>query len=498
MFYFAIAFIVISVFLLVTNRKEVSNRYFICVMLSYTLALLFMMIYLAKDTYYNNTIIDYFSMPLAFWKFLMFLPVNKTLILCLWNLSCVSVPYFSLCFALSFIRYGHRRRHVIYRRAAAVALGAEYILYHPLAVKYSYLLLYPAVLSIGQLEDLKKGIHAVTCILNISLIVVSIILLVRSYYRVTPLKIIRHNMALIVCSYTLIVVSYLLFMGGYPMFLMRVSKISGEVFFSTAAMSGYGLHAVLPWYLIGTVLIVGICLYRFDRTMKKINRENATLSKQIAASDTTSKVFCHYMKNELLAVQSQLEELSEQQGENELLQNAISRCGHLYERLDSIHRSTKASELFLIKTNVCDFLENCLSNLSCELEEVCVELKTESRDLFVMADENYLEQAFHNVFINAVEAMKELPQEKRKLIVTVKTVNNWISIFIRDTGKGIEPEQMGHLFVPFYTSHPLTKHWGVGLALTHKMIMAHEGYIEIESVLGSGTCVKIMLPLLNS
>lgn len=497
MFYFAIAFVVISAFLLVTNRKEVSTRYFICVMLSYTLALFFMMIYLAKDTYYNNTIIYYFSMPLAVWKFLMFLPVNKTLVLCLWNLSCLTVPYFSLCFVLSFIRYGHERRHVIYRKAAAAALGIEYILYHPLVVKYSYLLLYPSVLSTGQMESLKKGIHIVTCILNIFLIAVSVVLLIRSYYRVTPLKIIRHNMALIVCSYTLIIGSYLLFMGGYPTFLMRVSKISGEVFFSTAAMTGLGLHAVLPWYLIGTVLLVGICLYRFDRTMKKINRENATLSKQIAASDTTSKVFCHYMKNELLAVQSQLEELSEQLGENELLENAVRRCDHLYERLDSIHNSTKASELFLMKTNICDFLENCLSNLSHELEGVCVELKTESTDLFAMADENYLEQAFHNVFVNAQEAMRELPQERRKLTVTVKTANNWISIFIKDTGKGIEPEQMEHLFVPFYTSHPLTKHWGVGLALTHKMIMAHEGYIEIESVPGSGTCVKIMLPLLN-
>ena len=113
-----------------------------------------------------------------------------------------------------------------------------------------------------------------------------------------------------------------------------------------------------------------------------------------------------------------------------------------------------------------------------------------------MLDTNYFEQALHNIFTNAIDAMKDLPDERKNLTITIKSVSNWAAIFISDTGRGIPGQDVDKIFDPFFSSAPVSKHWGMGLTLTHKIITAHEGYIEVESNEGAGTVMKIMLPSL--
>lgn len=498
MFYFSFVFLFISLFLLITNRKDRSTKYFIFVMFSYTFALFFMMIYLAKDTYFNNSVMNYFSMPLGIWKILMFLPVNKEFVLCAWNLATLAVPYFSLCFALSFTMYGHKSIHMLLKRGVAMVLISEYIIYHPLLNKKMYFWLYSSVFTVNQIDSIKAVIHIITLLINVCIISVSIIMLIFSYQKVTPLKIIRHNVFLVVFSYMLIMGSYLFLLGTYPTFLIKVSKIADYVsFLSVPMQENTVLHMIFPYYLMGMVCLVCFFLYRYNKTKHRIEEQTITLSKQIAASDTTSKVFCHYMKNELLAVQSELETLVEEQSNTDTVQNAIVRCQNLYNRLDIIHSSTKASELYMTRVNIFNFFEQSISNMSYDFAGYDVVLEKESTELYVMIDENYFEQALHNVYLNAIDAIQDLPNERKKIIITIKVINNWVAIFIKDFGMGIPAEDLQKIFTPFYTSHPLTKHWGIGLTLTHKIISAHEGYIEIESKVGCDTTVKIMLPLLH-
>ncbi|MDO4292350.1 MAG: HAMP domain-containing sensor histidine kinase [Eubacteriales bacterium] len=495
MFYFAFIFVFLSAFVLISGKRDISIKYFILVMLSYVTALFFMMTYLAKDTWFDNVMVDYFSMPLAVWKFLMFLPVNKQLILCLWNLSCLSVLYFSICFAMSFIMYGKKTEHILLKRVIAIILAIEYIVYHPIASKYIYYSLYPSLMTSEQIECVKIVFHKITWITNAAIIFGSILMLVCACRKVTPLRVIRYNMFFIVFSYILIMGSYLFVLGFYPAFFIKVSKFSDTVSFLSVSISdSLWMQTVFPYYLSIMFILLCISLYKFSRTMQKMRQQSVSLSKQIAASDTTSKVFCHYMKNELLAVQSELEELELQDQKNEVLSNAIRRCKNLYDRLDKIHTSTKASELYMTKENLNEFLKDMLETMSYDFKELRVTVRSEREDIYVLLDTNYFGQALHNILTNAVDSMKET--EKKNLDITVKVINNWAAIFIKDSGTGIEKENLDKIFTPFFTSHSVAKHWGIGLTLTHKIITVHEGYIEVESKINEGTVVKIMLPLL--
>lgn len=64
----------------------------------------------------------------------------------------------------------------------------------------------------------------------------------------------------------------------------------------------------------------------------------------------------------------------------------------------------------------------------------------------------------------------------------------------RITGTGISQNNIKKIFTPFFSSKSTSRHWGIGLSLTYRIIQAHEGKIEVHSVLGKGTSFQILLP----
>src|SRR5438034_7535696 len=68
-----------------------------------------------------------------------------------------------------------------------------------------------------------------------------------------------------------------------------------------------------------------------------------------------------------------------------------------------------------------------------------------------------------------------------------------VEIVFEDTGPGIPEEHLHKIFYPFFT----TKEGGtgLGLSLVHRIMDEHKGSVQVESVLGKGTCVKLTLPI---
>ena len=106
----------------------------------------------------------------------------------------------------------------------------------------------------------------------------------------------------------------------------------------------------------------------------------------------------------------------------------------------------------------------------------------------VCVDPGQMKQAFLNLIMNAIDAMKGAGGELRlatgrdgqKLVVTIE-----------DTGKGIPPDKLPHIFDPFFTDKEHGT--GLGLAITHSIIEKNAGRIEVESEVGRGTKFSIYL-----
>ncbi|MCP4996944.1 MAG: response regulator [Gammaproteobacteria bacterium] len=71
---------------------------------------------------------------------------------------------------------------------------------------------------------------------------------------------------------------------------------------------------------------------------------------------------------------------------------------------------------------------------------------------------------------------------------------DWIELKVTDTGCGVDPESLGRIFDPFYTTKDIGKGTGMGLSVLHGIVSAHGGHVLVESDLGIGTTFRILFP----
>ncbi len=106
----------------------------------------------------------------------------------------------------------------------------------------------------------------------------------------------------------------------------------------------------------------------------------------------------------------------------------------------------------------------------------------------IRGDRSLLEQAFLNLVLNAMEAMKD----GGELRMEARVSGEGVTLAVADTGSGMEKEVAARLFEPFLTRRPGGT--GLGLALVRRTVEAHGGTVRVQSKPGKGTKVEIRLP----
>jgi hypothetical protein len=101
-----------------------------------------------------------------------------------------------------------------------------------------------------------------------------------------------------------------------------------------------------------------------------------------------------------------------------------------------------------------------------------------------------LQQVFLNLILNARDAMPE----GGRLTIQTRMVDSSLVIDFRDTGVGIPPEHIPHIYDPFFTTKEVGQGTGLGLAISYGIIQEHGGRIFVESRVGQGTHFTIKLP----
>ncbi len=118
---------------------------------------------------------------------------------------------------------------------------------------------------------------------------------------------------------------------------------------------------------------------------------------------------------------------------------------------------------------------------------VKVESSIDPEDLQLEIDPDRFAQVLLNLYLNAIHAMKD----GGTLGIRAFRENGDAVIEVADSGTGISPEHLPHVFDPYFTTKP--RGVGLGLANVHKFVEAHGGEIEVESTPGKGTRFIIRL-----
>ena len=111
--------------------------------------------------------------------------------------------------------------------------------------------------------------------------------------------------------------------------------------------------------------------------------------------------------------------------------------------------------------------------------------------LEVKGDATQIQQCFTNLVFNALEAM---PDGGRLSIVAGRTHEGQPCVVVSDTGKGIEPDVLPHIFEPFFSTKSALTGVGLGLSMVHGIVSEHGGSIEVESDPPNGTTFRVTLP----
>ncbi|MGC8659369.1 MAG: sensor histidine kinase [Desulfomonilaceae bacterium] len=109
-------------------------------------------------------------------------------------------------------------------------------------------------------------------------------------------------------------------------------------------------------------------------------------------------------------------------------------------------------------------------------------------DPIIVGDSDLLYQAFLNIAMNAFEFM----DEGGCFEITIKPEEANVKVIFADDGQGIKKENLHKIFTPFFTTNQMGT--GLGLAVVHNIIAAHNGEISVESDEGEGAVFTIILP----
>jgi two-component system NtrC family sensor kinase len=112
----------------------------------------------------------------------------------------------------------------------------------------------------------------------------------------------------------------------------------------------------------------------------------------------------------------------------------------------------------------------------------------------VYGSANSLKLVWMNLLLNALDAIHARAGEG-EIHIEALTVNSSALVRITDNGAGIPSEYFDHLFRPFFTTKPPGKGLGLGLYTCHTIISQHRGRIDVESKVGQGTIISVLLPL---
>jgi signal transduction histidine kinase len=230
---------------------------------------------------------------------------------------------------------------------------------------------------------------------------------------------------------------------------------------------------------------------RFEADIRQLDR--------LASVGTLAAEMAHELRNALVAVKTFVDLLLEQQPEAELADTVRREMKRIDSIVAQVLKYSRPSSSDFHETNLHTLLERALRLVKgrCEGRNITVVTRLAAVPDLVNGNEHHLEQAFLNLLLNATEAMTG----DGTLTVETDLVadgaphaagKRQLRIVIRDTGAGINAEQMARLFEPFFTTKP--NGTGLGLAITRRIIHEHRGVISAESEPGRGTAFQILLP----
>ena len=241
----------------------------------------------------------------------------------------------------------------------------------------------------------------------------------------------------------------------------------------------------------------------FNRMIHELehHQEQLLQSGKIAAVGTLTAGIAHELNNPINNIVLTAEALKEDfstlgQGEvQDLIHDILVQSQRASEIVRNLLDFSRSEQPVSEPVNIVQILRDTLKLVQNQVVLSGVEVE---RDLpsdlpIIHGNPKTLQQIFLNLFINAIQAMRD----GGTLAVRARTENggHWLKVEVADTGTGIDPEDLPHIFEPFYTTKEVGRGTGLGLSVSYSIAQKHGGHIEVKSQKGAGSTFTVVLPV---
>jgi len=302
---------------------------------------------------------------------------------------------------------------------------------------------------------------------------------------------------------------------------------SSEIIRADLSRAGFHDVALVPLFVrqeaLGFLLALAAAPRNFDEGKLNFLKSIASLltsamqrsrtEEQLAHAQRLDAVgqltggVAHDFNNLLTVISGNLQlleaELSDQPGLEEIIESAlraVDRGSNLTRRLLTFARRQPLQPRAVVPQPLMEELGSMLRRTLGESIVVQIDCAAGISDLY--ADPNELDTALVNLALNARDAM---PRGGRLSIsvreINLDNINQWklpagryVAVAVADTGTGMPPDVQAHAFEPFFTTKESSKGSGLGLSMVYGFAIQSGGAITIDSRLGYGTRMELVLP----
>lgn len=177
-----------------------------------------------------------------------------------------------------------------------------------------------------------------------------------------------------------------------------------------------------------------------------------------------------------------------------VIEEETKRCGDIVKGLLDFSRSDqhdfKSCHLHKLLRETYTLIDHQM-----KIENISFHTDLAATSDMVLCSGNQIKQACIAILLNAAEAVYE---NGGIVIRTSNPDGDHIRLEISDNGVGIAPEDLPHVFEPFFSTKEKASGIGLGLAIVHGIVQSHKGKIEVDSELGKGTTITITLPVVKN
>ncbi len=231
------------------------------------------------------------------------------------------------------------------------------------------------------------------------------------------------------------------------------------------------------------------------KTLEKNMREH----ERLAAVGRMAAGVAHEVRNPLSSIKGLALLLKNKfipgSKENETTGLLIQEVERMNRTISELLSFARPPSLDLQKVDLPDFLQEEIELISPDASNCGVETLLELDETLppVLADRDRLKQVFINILLNGVQAIKD--GGTLKLSAKNNPADKTVRIEVIDSGCGIDEENLGQIFFPYFTTKKGGT--GIGLAISQKIISDHGGTIRVESQKDKGATFIIELPIVE-